>query len=193
MKQVLGWLNLQTHDDTIFSLSSPSPQLSSAGGRMVRLPTSRADSSHREMTFPGYELRENSSKAELTLHPLVKTGRQRRLHKRLLATLSGVGSLHSSTGEVGAVRYNLPVRQAHGTQVGDGFLLGDGNLLRETYMDSEHTLQISDGRRIPVLLTRLSSNGAQFRTTGPIPGFENSFAKAREGVMVKDGNRISQP
>jgi hypothetical protein len=37
-------------------------------------------------------------------------------------------------------------------------------------MDSQHTLEISDGRRIPVLLTGLSSNGAQFRTTGPIPG-----------------------
>jgi hypothetical protein len=137
---------------------------------MVRLSTNRAGSSHQEMMFPGYELRENASKAELTLHPLVKMARQRRLQKRLLPTLSGVGSLHSSTGEVGAVRYNLPIRQAHGTQVGDGFILGDGDLLRETYMDSEHTLQISDGRRIPVLLTRLSSNGAQFRTTGPIPG-----------------------
>jgi len=137
---------------------------------MVRIPTCRADSSHREMLSPGHELRENSSKAEITLHPLVKMGRQRRLQKHLLPTLSGVGSLHSSTGEVGAVRYNLPIRQAHGTQVGDGYLLGDGDLLRETYMDSEHTLQISDGRRIPVLLTRLSSNGAQFRTTGPIPG-----------------------
>jgi hypothetical protein len=43
--------------------------------------------------FPGYVLRENSSKAELTLHPLVKMGRQRRLQKRLLPTLTGVGSL----------------------------------------------------------------------------------------------------
>ena len=151
-------------------MKQASPQLSLAAGRVVRLPASRADSSHQAMMFPGYVLRENSSKAELTLHPLVKMGRQRRLQKRQLPTLSGVGSLHSSTGEVGAVRYNLPVRQAHGTQVGDGFLLGDGDLLRETYLDSEHTLQISDGRRIPVLLTRLSSNGAQFRTTGPILG-----------------------
>jgi hypothetical protein len=140
-----------------------------AAGRTV-LATSRVNSSHREMTFPGYELRENSSMAEFTLHPLVKMGRQRRLPKHLLLSLSGVGSLHSSTGKVGAVRYNLPVRQAHGTQVGDGFLLGDDDLLHGTYMDSQHTLEISDGRRIPVLLTGLSSNGAQFRTTGPIAG-----------------------
>ena len=117
---------------------------------------------------------------------------QRGLKKYLLATLSGTGSLHSSTGEVGAVRYHLPVRQAHGTQVGEGLIWGDEELLHETYMDSEHTLQIRDGRRIPVLLTHLSSNRAEFRTTGPIPGFEYSFAKAREGVMEKNGNRISQ-
>jgi len=127
---------------------------------MVHLPASRAS-----------QLRENSSNAEIALHPLVRMGRQRRSLRRLLPILSGIGTLHASTGEVGAMRYHLPIRQAHGTQVGDGFLLGDGDLLRETYMDSEHTLQISDGRRIPVLLTRLSSTGAQFRTTGPIPGF----------------------
>jgi hypothetical protein len=142
-----------------------------AVGRMPHIPADRADTSPEELVFPGYELRENTSKTALMLHPLVRKGLQRRLQMRLLPTLSGIGTLHSSTGEVGAVRYNLPVRQAHGTQVGDGFLLGDGDLLRETYMDSEHALEISDGRRIPVLLTRLSSNGAQFRTTGPIPGF----------------------
>jgi hypothetical protein len=114
------------------------------------------------------------------------------LQEHLLAVLSGTGSLHSSTGEVGAVRYHLPVRQAHGTQVGEGFIWGDEDLLHETYLDSEHTLQIGDGSRIPILLTDLNSNSAEFRTTGPIPGFENSFAKARNGVMVENGNRISQ-
>ena len=138
---------------------------------MTRPPASRAEGPPREMRFPGYELRENTSKAELTLHPLVKMGMQRRLKKHLLPTLSGVGSLHSSTGEVGAVRYHLPIQQVHGTQVGDGFILADGDVLHETYTDSEHTLQISDGRRIPIFLTRLSSNSAEFRTTGPIPGF----------------------
>ena len=138
---------------------------------MTRLPANRAGSSHREMMFPGYNLRENTAKAEFTLHPLAKTGMQRILKKRLCPALAGIGSLHASTGEVGAVRYHLPVRRVHGTHAGEGFLLGDGDLLHETYMDSEHTLQISDGRRIPILLTRLSSNGAEFRTTGPIPGF----------------------
>ncbi len=138
----------------------------------------------REMSFPGYKLHEDTLTGEFSLHPLSKTGRQRRPQKHLLATLSGMGSLHSSTGEAGAVRYHLPVRQAHGTQVGEGFIWGDEDLLHQTYMDSQHTLQISDGRRIPILLTRLNLDGAEFRTTGPIPGFESSFAKAREGVMM---------
>ena len=148
----------------------------------------------RDMSFSGYEHRENRLKARSSpfIH-LAKTGMQRRLQKHLLAALSGTGSLHSSTGEVGAVRYHLPVRQAHGIQLGEGFIWGDEDLLHETYMDSEHTLQIRDGRRIPILLTHLSSNSAEFRTTGQIPGFENSFAKAHKGVMVKNGNRISQP
>jgi hypothetical protein len=103
------------------------------------------------------------------------------LEKHLLATLSGMGSLHSSTGEVGAVRYHLPVRQAHGTQVGEGFIWGDEDLLRQTYMDSEHTLQIGDGRSILILMTYLDSNSAEFRTTGPIPGFETSFVVREEG------------
>jgi hypothetical protein len=90
-----------------------------------------------------------------------------------------MGSLHSSTGKVGAVRYHLPVRQAHGIQVGEGSIWGDEDLLHETYMDSEHTLQTGDGRRIPILLTDLNSDSAEFRTTGPIPGFEHSFATAR--------------
>jgi len=129
------------------------------------------------MMFSGYELRENTSKAEFTLHPLAEPAMQspalarRRTAKHLLATLSGAGVLHSSTGQVGAVRYHLPIRQAHGTQVGNGLILREGDLLHETFMDSEHTLQISDGRRIPILLTRLGSNSADFRTTGPIPGF----------------------
>ncbi|QIG49118.1 hypothetical protein G5V57_16175 [Nordella sp. HKS 07] len=129
------------------------------------------------MMFSGYELRENTSKAEFTLHPSAGQATQspalarRRLTKHSLATLSGAGVLHSSTGQVGAVRYHLPVRQAHGTQVGDGLILREGDLLHETFMDSEHTLQISDGRRIPILLTRLGSDRAEFRTTGPIPGF----------------------
>lgn len=147
----------------------------------------------RDRSFSGYEHHENGLKAELSLHPLAKAGMQRRLPKHLLAALSGTGSLHSSTGEVASVRYHLPVRQAHGTQIGEGFIWGDEDLLHETYMDSEHTLQIRDGRRIRILLTHLSSNGAEFRTMGPVPGFENSFAKAHEGVMVKDDNRISQP
>lgn len=147
----------------------------------------------RDMSFSGYERRENRLKAEPSLHPSAKTGMQRRLRKHLLGVLSGMGSFYSSTGEVGAVRYHLPVRQAHGTQVGEGFIWGDEYLLHETYLDSEHTLQIRDGRRIPVLLTYLNSNRAEFRTTGPIPGFENSFARAHEGVTVEDGDRISQP
>lgn len=98
-----------------------------------------------------------------------------------LGVLSGMGNLHSSTGEVGAVRYHLSVRQAHGTQVGEGLIWGDENLLHETYLDSEHTLQISDRCRIPILLTHLNANSGEFRTTGRIPGFKNSFAKAREG------------
>lgn len=138
----------------------------------------------REMSFPGYKLHEDILTGDFLLHPLSKTDRQRRLQKHLLATLSGMGSLHSSTGKVGAVRYHLPVRQAHGTQVGEGFIWGDEDLLRQTYMDSEHTLQIGDGRSIPILMAYLDSNSAEFRTTGPIPGFETSFAKAREGVMV---------
>lgn len=138
----------------------------------------------REMSFLGYELHEDTLTGEFSIHLLSKTGGQRRPQKHLLATLSGMGGLHSSTGEIGAVRYHLPVRQAHGTQVGEGFIWGDEDFLYQTYMDSEHTLQISDGRRIPILLTRLNSDGAEFRTTGPIPGFENSFAKAREGVMM---------
>jgi hypothetical protein len=153
------------------SIEEGPTSMRNAVGRIPRVPADRADTSPEELVFPGYELRETMSKTALSLHPLVSKGMRRRLQMRLLPTLSGAGSLHSSTGEVGTVRYNLPVRQAHGTQVGDGFLIGDGDLLRETYMDSEHTLQISDGRRIPVFLTRLSSNGAQFRTTGPIPGF----------------------
>jgi hypothetical protein len=138
----------------------------------------------REMPFPGYKLHEGTLTGEFSLHPLPKTGRQRTPQEHLLATLSGVGSLQSSTGEVGAVRYHLPVRQAHGTQVGEGFIWGDEDLLRQTYMDSEHTLQIGDGRSILILMTYLDSNSAEFRTTGSIPGFETSFAKAREGVMV---------
>jgi hypothetical protein len=57
---------------------------------------------------------------------------------------------------------------------------GDEDRLRGTYLDSEHTLQIGDGRRIPKLLTDLKSNSAEFRTTGSIPGFQNSFAKAHK-------------
>jgi hypothetical protein len=136
------------------------------------------------MSFPGYKLHEDTLTGEFSLHPLSRTDRQTRLQKHLLATLSGTGSLHSSTGEVGAVRYHLPVRQAHGTQVGEGFIWGDEDLLHQTYMDSEHTLQIGDGRRIPILLTGLNSDGADFRTTGPIPGFEHSFTKTCEGVRV---------
>ena len=142
---------------------------------MIRQPARHADSSPRELIFSGYELRENTSKAEFTLHPFAGPATQaparRRLAKHVLATLSGAGVLHSSTGQVGAVRYHLPIRQAHGTQVGNGLILREGDLLHETFMDSEHTLQISDGRRIPILLTRLGSNSAEFRTTGPIPGF----------------------
>jgi hypothetical protein len=138
----------------------------------------------REMSFPCYKLHEDIVTGEFSLHPLSKTDRQRWLQKNLLATLSGMGSLHSSTGEVGAVRYHLPVRQAHGTQVGEGFIWGDEDLLHQTYMDSEHSLQIGDERRIPILLTGLNSDGAEFRTTGPIPGFEHSFAKTCEGIMV---------
>jgi hypothetical protein len=100
----------------------------------------------------------------------------------MLATLSGIGSLHSSTGEVGAVRYHLSVWQAHGTQVGEGSIWGDEKLLHQTYMDSDHSLQIADGRSIPILLTDWDSNSAEFRTTGP--GIETSLAKARDGVMV---------
>jgi hypothetical protein len=137
----------------------------------------------RGIFLPGYDLRKHRLKAEVSVHPLAKTEIQRRLPKHLLATLSGAGRLYSSTGEVGVMRYHLPVRQAHGTQVGDGVIWGDEDFLRGTYMDSEHTLQISDGRRIPILLTDLNSNSAEFRTTGPIPGFENSFVKAGKGVM----------
>jgi hypothetical protein len=136
------------------------------------------------MPFPGYNLHGDAPTGEFSPHSLSKTDIQRRLQKHLLATLSGMGSLHSSTGKVGAVRYHLPVRQAHGTQVGEGFIWGDEDLLYKTYMDSEHTLQIGDGRRIPILLTGLNSDSAEFRTTGPIPGFEHSFATARQGVMV---------
>jgi hypothetical protein len=136
------------------------------------------------MPFPGYRLHEDTLTGEFSLHPLAKTDGQRVLEKHLLATLSGMGSLHSSTGEVGAVGYHLPVRQAHGTQVGEGLIWGDENLLRQTYMDSQHILQLADGRCNPILLTRLNSDGAEFRTTGPIPGFESSFAKAGEAVRV---------
>jgi len=136
------------------------------------------------MPFPGYKLHEDTLTGEFSLHPVSKTSGQRRPQKHLLATLTGMGSLHSSTGEVGAVRYHLPVRQAHGTQVGEGFIWANEDLVHQTYMDSEHILQISDGRRIPILLTRLNSDGAEFRTTGPIPGFGCSFAKAREGVIL---------
>src|SRR4029078_5732672 len=97
------------------------------------------------------------------------TGTHRSMMMHVLATLSGTGRLHSSIGEGGAVRYHLPVPQEHGCPVGEGFIWGDEDLLHEPYMDSEHTLQISDGRRIPIHLTRLSSNGAEFRTTCPIP------------------------
>lgn len=145
---------------------------------MTHTPDNRIGTPRGRLEFPGYVLRENTVKAEFTLHPLAKPGMRipmrlarRASQKHLLATLSGAGSLHSSTGEAGAVRYRLPVLQAHGTQIGEGFIAGDDDFLRNTYMDSEHTLQIGDGRHIPILLTRLSSNGAEFRTTGPIPGF----------------------
>lgn len=49
--------------------------------------------------------------------------------------------------------------------------MGDDGFLRKIYMDSEHTLQIGDGRRIPILLTRLSSAGAGFRRMESVPGF----------------------
>jgi hypothetical protein len=124
----------------------------------------------REMPFPGYKLHEDTLTGEFSLHPLPKTGRQRTPQEHLLATLSGVGSLQSSTGEVGAVRYHLPVGQAHGTQVGEGLIWGDENLLRQTYMDSEHVLQLADGRCIPILLTRLNSDGAEFRNDGTNTG-----------------------
>lgn len=124
---------------------------------MTHKSKNRVDGRREILPSPGHEIHETPLKGGFSHHPL--------------ATLSGTGSLHSSTGEVGTVRYHLPVLQAHGTQAGEGFITGDENLLRETYMDSEHTLQISDGRRIPILLTRLSSNGAEFRTNGPIPGF----------------------
>jgi hypothetical protein len=159
------------------------PASSSEAGNVTHISKNRG-SGLREMPFPGYKLHEDTLTGEFSLHPLSKMSGQRRLQKHLLATLTGMGSLHSSTGEVGAVRYHLPVRQAHGTQVGEGFIWGNEDLLHQTYMDSEHTLRTSDGRRIPILLTRLNSDGAEFRTTGPIPGFERSFAKAREGVML---------
>jgi hypothetical protein len=151
---------------------------------MNMLAQRRAGRLRETLSFPGYKLHEDALTGEFSLYPLSTTGGRRCLRVHVLATLSGTGRLHSSTGEVGAVRYHLPVRQAHGTQVGEGFIWGDEDLLHETYMDSEHTLQISDGRRISILLTDLNSNGAEFRTTGPIPGFENSFAQARAGVMV---------
>lgn len=156
---------------------------SSEAGSVIQISKNRG-SDLREKSFSDYMLHEDILTGEFSLHPSSKTESHRGLEKHILATLSGIGSLHSSTGEVGAVRCHLSVWQAYGTQVGEGLIWGDEKLLHQTYIDSDHRLQIADGRSIPILLTDWDSNSAEFRTTGPIPGIETSLAKARDGVMV---------
>jgi len=127
--------------------------------------------------FPGYQIRPDRLKGGFVLYPSgratppAKKPAKGRLQARLLETLLGIGNLHSSTGDVSKVRYHLPVFQTHGTQAGEGLITGNREALRDTFMDSEHILEIADGRRLAILLTGLKLGSATFRTTGPIPGF----------------------
>ena len=124
------------------------------------------------LLFPGYQLRPDSLKGGFVLCP---SGRQKpakgRLQGQLLEALLGIGNLHSSTGDVSRVRYHRPIFQTHGIQAGEGLITGNSEALRDTFLDSEHILEIADGRRLAILLTGLELGSATFRTTGPIPGF----------------------
>ena len=129
------------------------------------------------LLFPGYQLRPDSLKGGFVLYPCgrakppAKRPAKGRLRAQPLETLLGIGNLHSSTGDVCRVSYHLPVFQTHGTQTGEGLITGNRDALRDTFMDSEHILEIADGRRLAILLTGLKLGSATFRTTGPIPGF----------------------
>ena len=89
----------------------------------------------------------------------------------MLGNFTGKGRLVQDGNELGVVGYEYSVYQAEDGAVGTGFLAGAPGLFSQAAAFDDLFLRLSDGRDMPIEITKTVGNDAEFDTPGPIPGF----------------------
>jgi len=101
---------------------------------------------------------------------------------KLLGTLRGSGTLIGGPGPV-AVSYSLDVYESRQMRSGNGTLDGDFAAMvppedapepaedDAPVAEPAYRLRLSDGGELGVSLTNIEADGAEFETTGAIPGY----------------------
>lgn len=89
----------------------------------------------------------------------------------ILGELRGKGRLTASDAEAFEVEYEITVRQSGGIKGGDGWIFSDEMNLFDMFRRKNLELILRDGQAVTIVMTRTSGNNANFKTSGPVPGF----------------------
>ncbi len=86
----------------------------------------------------------------------------------VLQVLSGRGTLSAQGIEPVAVRYKIVIERRDGIVVAHGSLTGRHATLRPLWITPDATLHLKDSRSLPVSLTDLVGDSAEFESTEPV-------------------------
>lgn len=87
----------------------------------------------------------------------------------VLQVLSGRGSLSAEGIEPVKIRYKVRIERRDGAVLARGSVTGSHAALRPLWLTPDSTLHLKDGRALPVSLTDLVGETAEFESTGPVP------------------------
>ena len=87
----------------------------------------------------------------------------------VLQVLGGRGSVSAEGIEPVKVRYKLVVERRGGVVLTHGTLTGSHAALRPIWLTPDSTLHLKSGQAVPISVTDLDGETAEFEGTGPIP------------------------
>lgn len=89
----------------------------------------------------------------------------------ILATLTGRGIVAAEGCEPVRVRYRVLIERRRNAVFAHGTLCGSHAGLRPIWLEPDSSLRLKTGRTIPISLTDLVGDVAEFESTTPVAGF----------------------